>query len=73
VAAEDDFTCHDETMANDFKAMLEHHLISRIKDYRIYNLAVRYGRSNPHNSIGYLIHPRVSRLVADWLAAEQLP
>lgn len=67
VAAEDDFTCHDETLANDFRSMLENHLISRIKDYRIYNLAVRYGRSNPHTSIGYLIHPRVARLVADWL------
>ncbi|MDH3643243.1 MAG: hypothetical protein OES38_14170 [Gammaproteobacteria bacterium] len=70
VAAEDDFTCHDETMANDFNAMLEHRLISRIKDYRIYNLAVRYGRSNPHNSIGYLIHPRVSKLVAQWLGSD---
>jgi hypothetical protein len=67
VAAEDDFTCHDETVANDFRPMLENHLISRIKDYRIYNLAVRFGRSNPHNSLGYLIHPRIAKLVADWL------
>ena len=67
IAAEDDFTCHDETVANDFGAMLELHLASSIKDYRIYNLAVRYGKSNPHNFIGYLIHPRMTRLVADWL------
>jgi len=67
VAAEDDFTCHDETVANDFRPMLQQHLISRIKDYRIYNVAVRYGRSNPHNGLGYLIHPRVTKLVADWL------
>lgn len=67
VAAEDDFTCHDETMVNDFRYMLDKRLISEIRDYRIYNLAVRYARSNPHSAIGYLIHPRVTRLVADWL------
>ena len=67
VAAEDDYTCHDETVANDFRAMLDKRLISRINDYRIYNLAVRYGRSNPHNSLGYLIHPRITKLVSDWL------
>ena len=44
-AAEDDFTCHDETMANDYKTMLEQRVISRIVDQRIYNLTVRYGRS----------------------------
>ena len=67
IAAEDDFTCHDETVANDFKPMMQHHLISQIKDYRIYNLAVRFGRSNPHTSLGYLISPRLAKLVADWL------
>ncbi len=67
VAAEDDYTCHDETVANDFRAMLTERLISRITDYQIYNLAVRYGRSNPHNALGYLIHPRISKLVSDWL------
>ena len=67
VAAEDDYTCHDETVANDFRAMLDKRLISRITDYRIYNLAVRYGRSNPHNALGYLIHPRIAKLVSDWL------
>jgi hypothetical protein len=66
-AAEDDFTCHDETVANDFRPMLNSRLISRIKDFRIYNLAVRYGRSNPHTSVGYLTHPRVAKLLAEWL------
>ncbi len=50
--------------------MLDYHLISRIRDYRIYNLAIRYGHSNPHNALGYLIHPRVSSLVGDWLLAD---
>ena len=67
VAAEDDYMCHDETMANDFANMLQRHLLSQLEDYRIYNLSVRYGRSNPHSSVGYLIHPRVTGLVADWL------
>lgn len=67
IAAEDDFVCHDETVANDFSAMLKNHVISRIEDFSIYNLAVRFGRSNPHNSIGYLIHPRLIKLLSDWL------
>jgi hypothetical protein len=67
VAAEDDPVCHDETMANDFKAMLEERHISRIQDYHIYNLTERYGKSDPHAAPGYLIHPRTSSLVADWI------
>jgi hypothetical protein len=68
IAAEDDFTCHDETVANDFAPMQENRVISHIKDHSIYNLAVRYGKSNPHNFIGYLVHPRMTKLVAEWLA-----
>ena len=64
VAAEDDFTCHDETVANDYAAMLEQRAISRIVDQRIYNLTVRYGRSNPHSAVGYLVHPRVATIIA---------
>lgn len=67
VAAEDDFLCHDKTVANDFAGLLKQQRLSRLKDYRIYNLAVRYGRSNPHNAVGYLVHPRVTRLLADWM------
>ncbi len=67
LAAEDDYMCHDETVANDFAAMLDRHLLSQLVDYRIYNLSVRYGRSNPHSSVGYLAHPRVSELLANWL------
>ena len=52
VAAEDDFICHDETIANDFSDMLKNHVISQIEDYKIYNLAVRFGRSNPHSALG---------------------
>ncbi len=67
VAAEDDYTCHDNTLADDFKGMLQQRVVSAVHDHKIFNLAVRYGKSNPHSSIGYYIHPRVSKILADWL------
>jgi len=67
IAAEDDHICHDETVSNDFEEMLKSRLVTSIDDYRIYNLSVNYGRSNPHSAIGYLIHPRLSRILGDWL------
>ena len=72
VAAEDDYTCHDHTLADDYSAMMKEHLVSAVTDYRIFNLAVRYGRSNPHSSVGYYIHPRVAKIICDWLQATQL-
>lgn len=68
IAAEDDWFCHDSTLADDYRAMLKQKQISAIRDYRIYNLAVRYGKSDPHCSLGYLIHPCFARLVCDWLS-----
>ena len=47
--------------------MLKQRQVSAVHDYRIFNLAVRYGKSNPHSSIGYYIHPRLSKIMADWL------
>ena len=67
VSAEDDYTCHDNTLADDFKSMLDQGAVSTVQDYCVYNLAVRFGKSNPHSSIGYLIHPRMSKIVVDWL------
>lgn len=68
VSAEDDITCHDNTLADDFRKMLKQRQVSAVHDYRVFNLAVRYGKSNPHSSVGYYIHPRVSKIIADWLA-----
>lgn len=68
IAAEDDYVCHDKTVADDFQEMLDKRVIGNITDDVIYNLAVRYGRSNPHHSAGYLVHPRFTRYLADWLA-----
>jgi hypothetical protein len=78
VSAEDDYLCHDNTLADDFKPMLKQRLVSSIQDYKIYNLSVRYGKSNPHSSLGYYIHPRVSQIIVEWLksgsaAAERSP
>jgi hypothetical protein len=67
VAAVDDFVCHDETVRDDFARMLDRRLISQIQDFRIYNRAQRFGRAHPHFDLGYLVHPRVSKLLFDWL------
>jgi hypothetical protein len=72
VAAEDDYTCHDNTLADDFKKMMDRRLVSVVHDYLIYNLAVRYGKSNPHSSVGYYIHPRVTKILVDWMRADRL-
>lgn len=66
IAAEDDYIAHDETMANDYRDMrplLDH----PIRDIRVFNFAVRHEKSNPHHGAGYLIHPELSQIVADWL------
>ena len=70
IAAEDDYVCHDKSVANDFKGMLDNRLIADITDHTIYNLAVRYGRSNPHHSSGYLVHPKTIEFLAGWLASD---
>jgi hypothetical protein len=67
VSAEDDYMCHDNTLGDDYKEMLRLKVVSSIRDYRIYNLAVHYGKSNPHSAVGYLIHPRVTKIASDWL------
>lgn len=68
LAAEDDYSCHDTTLADDFKKMMVQKRVSAVHDYRIFNLAVRYGKSNPHSSIGYYIHPRLAKILSDWIA-----
>lgn len=67
LSAEDDFVSHDNTLADDFKLMLKQKQVSFIRDYRIYNLTVRYGKSNPHSSLGYLVHPRLAQILVEWI------
>lgn len=68
VWAVDDYLCHEQELAEDYKDMIEYGLVESIEDAAIYNLSVRNGESNPHCSVGYLVHPVVSRAVARWLA-----
>ena len=67
LSAEDDFVSHDNTLADDFRQMLRQKQVSFIRDYRVYNLTIRYGKSNPHSSLGYLIHPRLAQIIVEWL------
>jgi len=67
VSAEDDFISHDSKLANDYKRMYKEQLIDEINDHKIYNLAVRSGDSNPHHGAGYLINPKVIKLITDWV------
>jgi hypothetical protein len=69
VAAEDDYLCHDNTLADDFKKMMHQRVCSAVHDHHVYNLAVRYGKSNPHSSVGYYIHPRTAKIIVDWMLA----
>lgn len=70
ISAEDDYTCHDVTLADDYKKMLKQHVVSTVQDYTVFNLAVRYGTSNPHSSVGYYIHPRTAKILADWMQSD---
>jgi len=72
VSAEDDYTCHDNTLADDYRNMLKQRVVSAVHDYQVFNLAVRYGKSNPHSSIGYYIHPRTSKILADWVQSKDM-
>lgn len=67
IAAEDDYICHDQAVENDYKEMITFRNIKSIQDLKIYNLAVRKNKSNPHHSAGYLIHPITSNILAEWL------
>ena len=67
IAAEDDFMCHDKTIADDFSGLLRERQISELVDHPIYNLALRYGRSAPGFSAGYLVHPRMAEQLKRWL------
>lgn len=71
LSAEDDYVSHDKSVADDYKRMMSKRLVSQVRDFRIFNLAVRYGRSNPHSSVGYYIHPRLSKIIADWITGDE--
>ena len=63
-SAEDDYISHDDTIADDFREMQRSHYVSVLRDETVLNFAVRYGRSNPHHALGYLVHPAFGRELA---------
>ena len=69
IAAEDDYISHDSKISDDYKKMRQYGLVETMRDYKIYNLSVREGKSNPHHSGGYLIHPTTTKVLADWILA----
>jgi hypothetical protein len=71
ISAEDYFISHDSEIKNDYEEMLELGLVpGGMKDiYPIYNLNIRNGKSNPHASIGYLIHPEFIAVLDEWLSS----
>jgi hypothetical protein len=72
VSAHDDYIRHDQRLRYDYRRMQRWGLLEEpIEDLRIYNLAVRHGRSNPHSSAGYLVHPSVIDRVARWLRGKR--
>ena len=66
-AAEDDYISYDETLADDYENMKRARMVKSVRDHRLYNLAVRDGKSNPHHGVGYLIHPKFINVLARWL------
>ena len=68
-SAKDDYISHDETLEDDYRKMQREKIVDSIHDHRLYNLAVRHGKSNPHHGAGYLIHPKFVAVLAKWLTA----
>lgn len=68
VAAEGDLTALDPILCDDFRPLLARDLTASIEDY--HSGVFTYFRDarglNFHRSYGYLVHPVVARVVADW-------
>ncbi|MEM7097761.1 MAG: hypothetical protein AAF541_05825 [Pseudomonadota bacterium] len=69
LSAEDDFVCHDKSVEDDYKQLMETEQVNQISDHLIYNLAVHEEQSMPSHWAGYLNHPRLANELAEWLNA----
>ena len=67
MAAADDFVCHDGTMRNDFKEMVNFGFVDGIADHEIYNFWQTDGTLNPHKFYGYLDNPTVAGQISGWI------
>ncbi len=66
-SAQDDFICHDATVEDDFKQMIDNELLSGIRDEKIYNFWIGAKATNPHKFYGYLDNPIVAGEIVDWM------
>lgn len=69
LSAQDDFICHDPTVANDFKAMKRQGCVDSITDRKIYNFWLGAEATNPHKFYGYLDNEVFAREVTSWINA----
>jgi surfactin synthase thioesterase subunit len=66
VTAIGDLTAVDPTLADDYAAMVDSGLTSRIADYSLHNPFRLNGELNVHAEYGYLANTVTARIVADW-------
>ena len=68
VAAEGDLTALDPRLRNDFLPMVERGLVEEIIDEHegVFTYFRNQDGLNVHRSYGYLAHPSVGRIIADW-------
>ncbi len=72
IAAQGDLTALDPNLRDDFASMLNAGMIESITDvHDIYTYFRNQGGLNVHRSYGYLAHPYIGRVVADWWRADK--
>lgn len=69
VSAVGDLVSVDERVENDFAPMAAQKAVGRIRDIHrdVYTTFRNAQGLNPHRSYGYLVHPEVGAVIADWL------
>lgn len=68
IAAKEGFATYGSNVKNNYGEMdYKYELVDSIRCIDVYNLATRNGKSNPHSSLGYLMHPEVSSQIDEWL------
>jgi hypothetical protein len=74
IVAKDDYIARSESMRAAFSEMRTKKYVNSIKDRNIYNCwsyvnkSNNHKVSNPHDLYGYLIHPTVGSIIANWAA-----
>jgi predicted esterase len=68
ISAVGDMVSTDRSLNDDFRAMLDYHLIDTIDDYydEVYNLFKNDQGFNPHRSYGYLANPVLAKQIVQW-------